>query len=113
APGHVAACFCVRVLRPAGFTLFPYTTLFRSESRRAPRVAGAFDIDDAVASQRATGPIEVAVHRQSAGGVAPAGQCAARLTDVGEIGRAHVRTPVTVRARIASSACRANRGSEI
>src|SRR5712664_4600387 len=72
--------FFLMIRRPPRSTLFPYTTLFRSD----PRVGCGLGLRP--------------------GRAHPDSLLAHRLLD--QIGRAHVCTPVTIRHRMPSSACK-------
>src|SRR2546430_9078236 len=96
------------IRRPPRSTLFPYTTLFRSHLAAAGRVrrlgirgpgsaAGAAEgAGGARGGARPRAAAEGGAHR---GGTYRRGRTCAR-----EVGRAHVRTPVTVKHRMPSSA---------
>src|SRR2546428_9469948 len=78
------------IRRPPRSTLFPYTTLFRSIARRDLQLRGraAGRGHDRGGSERIRLGLD---HPRS------------------EIGRAHAWNPITVRTRIASSACKKKR----
>src|SRR2546430_5563323 len=100
------------IRRPPRSTLFPYTTLFRSSSWALEagdepavellREAGEV-VEGAVLDHRG-----VIVKRLGDGIMAaflqPVQAIEAALDSHAEIGRAHVRTPVTVKSRMPSSA---------
>src|SRR2546430_10421106 len=90
--------------RPPISTLFPYTTLFRSR-----RGTGGIGADPSPAPRPSSPPSAHLVPRQRCLLLAPlAGQiphigAEPLAVAAGEIGRAHVRTPVTVQSPIPSS----------
>src|SRR5688572_33493308 len=96
--------FSLMIPRPPRSTLFPYTTLFRSEKLRAPRVAlykpWAASMDEGwtrwVLEQYGFDPKSLDNRTVRAGKL--------REKFDAKIGRAHVCTPVTIKSRMPSSA---------
>src|SRR2546430_10498759 len=101
------------IRRPPRSTLFPYTTLFRSGDHEGPGAVEAIGL--AGMQRRAAARAMVLVllrHAHQAAGFAAHGARPERerlfrrhrRVGLAEIGRAHVRTPVTVKHRKPSSA---------
>src|SRR2546428_7083629 len=101
------------IRRPPRSTLFPYTTLFRSIN--AIRKAKRGGEDDPVAIPEFRKELlaqmdRLKVSRELAGDFEAIHLREELLPELGnrnrvEIGRAHVRTPVTIRSPMPSSAC--------
>src|SRR2546430_7796932 len=100
------------IRRPPRSTLFPYTTLFRSNGPMSPlveqgedRLPVGFELvgADALAAGQAVEGVGVAFGDPGDVGV---GQ-----VHVGQIGRAHVCTPVPVKSPMPSSAWKQKRGT--
>src|SRR2546430_10018837 len=96
--------------RPPRSTLFPYTTLFRSRGERRARIAERAcrverrepttprERNDRGPHGRLTRRVEHRERRR--GGVRALQPTRARRERGREVGRAHLRTPVTVKARV-------------
>src|SRR3712207_6886477 len=94
------------IRRPPRSTLFPYTTLFRSHRRGAGRHRGGAGAGAGGAVRRAGGP-------RRGGGARGGGGQRGRPAFGGQVGRVTVWTPVTPISRMASSACKKNKTSEL
>src|SRR3712207_8487470 len=96
------------IRRPPRSTLFPYTTLFRSEERAVGGEVGAALEDARLHPLAVVEGVVVRAPGAEAGPVArpPAEDDAERRLLREENGRGHVRTPVTPIYRLPSSACK-------
>src|SRR3712207_9480455 len=97
-------CFFLMIRRPPRSTLFPYTTLFRSGVIRDPDVWAGVLEQVAEAARRAGLEPYAAARSPIAGGDGNVEFLADLRVRSGEIGRAHVLTPVTPISRMPSSA---------
>src|SRR3712207_8711995 len=90
------------IRRPPRSTLFPYTTLFRSFALVAFLHGGETEQAQCVRERRAGRGVGKVPHRTH---FSTARRRAAKIFSP-QIGRAHVRTPVTPISRMPSSACK-------
>src|SRR5258708_24197133 len=97
------------IRRPPRSTLFPYTTLFRSNTLGTITVDALSTLDLDGTNGISNGTLNNSGELDATGtnglhGIAITNALGAKLESTGEIGRAHVCTPVTRSSRMPSSA---------